>query len=177
MYKITFFMEISPKELEKKLLPVGFKNVNGSLLWGVEESTFQIVPFSLDNRYSNDYGYKLYFKGSIGGALYLYDMALRMFKPSIKAVEYDLTEIERTKQAWQFYFKSRTSFREVDERGIYERGDIGIVCVYDNHLNLQIRPKRPKGEVPLNRSLEEISVLLEELNPTTMDIFSILEVV
>lgn len=177
MYKVTFFMSISPKELEDKLLPVGFKKSNGSLIWGSEDSSFQIVPFSTDNRITIDYGYRLFFKDSIAGALYLYDMGLRMFEPSIKAVEYNLTELERTRQGWQYYFKSRAAYKEIDSRGIYENGNVGLVCIQDNLLNMQIRPKRPKGDVALSQSLEEIAILLEEIKPTAMDIFSFAEVV
>jgi hypothetical protein len=175
MYKVTLFMKVSPKELEEKLLPVGFKQSKGSLLWSSEGNIFQIVPFGGNDRITSDYGYRLYFN-SLNGGLYLYDMALSMFQPEIKGVEYNLTELERTKAGWQFYFKSRPSFKEIDARGIYQKGKVGIVIVNDNHLNLQVRPKRPKGVVPLNESLEEISVLLEEINPTELDIFSFLEV-
>ncbi|MEX3623627.1 hypothetical protein [Viridibacillus arvi] len=176
MYKITFFMELSPKELEEKLLPVGFKKLNAALIWGSEDTMFKIVPFGSDN-HSTSHGYRLYFNGSITGALYLYDMGLNMFKPHISGVEYNITEIERTQQAWNFYFKSRTAYKIIDERGIYSKGNVGIVCVQDNLLNLQVRPTRPKGEVSLNRSLEEIATLIEEINPTTMDLFSFSEVV
>lgn len=176
MYKVTFFMGVSPKELEEKLIPVGFQKSKGSLIWRSEgnESIFQIVPFGGHNRITSDYGYRLYFN-SLGGGLYLYDMSLSMFQPSVKGVEFNLT-LERTKAGWQFYFKSRPSFRIVDSRGIYQKGNVGVVVVNDNHLNLQVRPKKPKGVVPLNESLEEISVILEEINPTEIDIFSFMEV-
>lgn len=171
MYKVTFFMETSPKELEEKLLPVGFKKSKGSLIWSSEGSTFQIVPFGGNNRITSDYGYRLFFN-SLSGGLYLYDMSLSMFKPTIRGVEYNLTELERTKEGWQFYFKSRPNFKVIDPRGIYQKGKVGIVIVNDNHLNLQVRPKKPRGVVPLNESLEEIAVLVEEFNPTELDIFT-----
>lgn len=171
MYKVTFFMEVSPNELEEKLVPVGFKKSKGSLLWSSEGSMFQIIPFGGNDRNTNLYGYRLFFN-SIGGGLYLYDMSLSMFQPIIKGVEYNLTELERTKDSWLFFFKSRPNFKVVDPRGIYQRDKVGIVVVNDNHLNLQIRPKQPKGVVPLNHSLEDIAVLLEELNPVELDIFS-----
>lgn len=176
MYKVTFFMSVPPAELENKLTPVGFVNQKGSLTWHSPHDKsliFQIVPFGGDNRFSSNYGYRLYFNGSIDGALYLFDMALAGFFPDITGVEYNLTELERTKAGWVFYFKSRSGYVKVDERGIYRKGNIGIVCVNDNHLNLQIRPKRPKGIVPLKDSLVEISHLVEEINPVNLDLFSV----
>ncbi len=164
-------MEASPRELEQKLLPVGFQKSKGSLLWSSEGSLFQIIPFGGGNRLTNDYGYRVYFK-SVSSGLYLYDMALSMFQPMIKGVEYNFTELERTKTAWLFYFKSRPSFKVIDPRGIYKKGKVEIVTVKDSHLNLQIRPKHPKGVLSLNESLEDIAVLLEEINPTELDIFA-----
>jgi hypothetical protein len=169
-------MGVAPSELEKKLKAVGFTNQKGSLIWKSPNDSgiiFQIVPFGVNDRHCSNYGYRLYFNGSIDGALYLYDMALAGFFPEVIGVEYNLTELERTRLGWVFYFKSRTSYIKEDDRGIFRKGNVGIVCVGDNHLNLQIRPKRPKGIVPLKESLVEISRLLEEINPMTLDLFSV----
>ena len=176
MYKVTFFMRISPSELHEKLRPVGFVNQKGSLVWNspIDKTvTFQIVPFGGNNRNCSEYGYRIYFNGSITGALYLYDMTLANLFPDIKGVEYNLTELDRTKAGWIFYLKSRTEYVKEDERGIFRKGNIGLICMADNHLNLQIRPKRTKGIVPLKESLLEISELLEEINPINLDLFSV----
>lgn len=173
MFKVTLFVECLPNELANRLVPVGFRLVKGALVWG-EDSVFSIVPFGEPLKEPNKnplQGYRVYFKNSLDGALYLFDMSIGLFNPIIKGVEYNLTEIERSKDAWNFYFKSRAEYVPGEMSGIYKYGNVGVLCMMDNNLMLQVRPKQPKGQVPLNKSLEEIAVLLDKINPRNMDIF------
>ena len=176
MYKVTLFSEVLPQVLETKLKPIGFKKIKGALVWETKDSIFKIIPFGGEPYRTQEQGYRLFFDGSIGGALHLFDRSIGLFKPRITAVEYLLSE-ERTREDWALYFASNSKYKTVDNRGIFNKGNVGIVCAVDNLVNLMIRPNKPKGVLSLNKSIEELASLVEEIRPTNYDIFSYAEVI
>lgn len=175
MYKTTFFLEVLPHVLESKLKPIGFKKIKGALIWETKDSMFKIIPFG-EPHGTLEQGYRLFFNGSLGGALNLFDRSVGLFKPRITAVEYLLSE-ERKKEDWVQYFISQSNYQIEDNRGIFNKGNVKIVCAVDNLLNLMIRPIRPKGQLSLNKSIEELAVVVEEIYPTNYDIFSYADVI
>lgn len=174
MYKVTLFLEQCPEDLALKLIPIGFKKVKEHLVFEAEKRTFKIIPFG-DAYKTKVQGYRILSDFSIDGILSIFDRSIGLFKPKVSAVEYLFINDERTKEAWDFYFGSRPAYQIVDERGIYKRGNVSVFFGgIENALHLSIRSKQPKGEVSINKCLEGLALLLEDIRPTNVDIFTYL---
>lgn len=171
MYKLTLFMEQSPEVLEKKLVSIGFTKENEQLSFKAEQQTFIISPFGEVYK-SKMQGYRILSNFPMESILRIFERSIRFFSPKITAVEYLLNE-DRTKESWDFYFKSRPAYKIIDERGIYRHGNVSIIFGgIENVLHLSIRPSRPGGELSLNKCIEELSVLVENIRPSNVDIFT-----
>lgn len=172
MFKLTCFAPAHPSKLGPALAAVHFKNVKGKFVWQMDGAQFVIEPFKNYGDHQASYGYRVYFDGSIDGAMYLFEMSMGCFSPQINGVEYTIYHQSKTQESWIKDFLKRPSFRTSDVRGVFRKGDVGVVCLPDSTVNLQIRKKGTKP-FKLIELLKEIDCLKHDIMPVDYDLFSV----
>lgn len=170
MFKITCFASMPPEDLFAALRGLSFVKKRDYFEWQLDGHFFRIEPFKNQSRNSLK-GYRVYFNGAIDGGLYLFDSALGWLSPSIAGVEYELTHDSKDSNEWLKDLSKRPSFKCLDARGLYMKGNTHLVVVNDK-INLQIRS--PKGKsLKMIECLKEVNALRNELKPVSFDLFSI----
>lgn len=170
MFKITCFASISPEDLSAALRGLRFTQKKDCFEWQLDGHFFRIEPFKNQSRESLK-GYRVFFNGAIDGGLYLFDSALGWLSPSIAGVEYELSHESKNSNDWLNDLSKRSSFKCLDPRGLYMKGNTHLVVVNDK-INLQIRS--PKGKsLKMIKCLKEVNALRDELKPVSFDLFSI----
>lgn len=173
MFKLTTFASIHPQKLEKALRGLHFNLTPKGFEWKLDGHTFLITPFGPNEKHQESYGYRIYFDGLIDGGLYLFEMCMGGYAPRIQAVEFDLTHKKMSQEEWIKDFFSRPSLTPGSMRGIFTKGKIGIVCLPDHTVNIQLRTKSKANK--LLEFLKEIESVRHELQPSDFDLFSSLE--
>lgn len=171
MFKITCFASVHPSTLGPALKAVHFNEVKGRFIWRLEGAEFVIEPFKNYGDHQSSYGYRVYFDGSIDGAMYLFDMSLGCFQPQITGVEYLLQHQSKNQEGWINDLLKRPSYRTCDVRGVFFKGHVGVVCLPDSTVNLQIRKKIKAYK--LIELLKEIDCLKHDIMPVDYDLFSV----
>lgn len=171
MFKLTMFSTSHPEEVGKSLKGLHFKESKEGFFWELDGHKFIISPFGPTENYRESYGYRVYFNGLIDGGLYLFEMSMSCFQPHITGVEFDLSVPSYTQDDWIKEFSKRPSFSSTQNvRGIFNRGEIFIVCLPNNSVNIQIR-KKAKGS-KLASFIKEIDSVRNEITPSEYDLFS-----
>ncbi|NRD80852.1 hypothetical protein HPT25_26345 [Bacillus sp. BRMEA1] len=171
MFKLTCFASIHPTALGQAIKAVNFKDMKDKFVWQMDGAQFVIEPFRNYRDHQASYGYRVYFDGSIDGALYLFEMSMGVFSPEITGVEYSLHHHSKNQETWIKDFLNRPSFRTTDVRGVFLKGSIGIVCLPDSSVNIQIRKKTKAYK--LIELLKEIDCLKHDIMPVDYDLFSV----
>ncbi|MCM3443558.1 MULTISPECIES: hypothetical protein [Metabacillus] len=171
MFKLTCFAPVHPSKLGPALQSVHFKEVKGDFIWEMDGTQFVIEPFKKYGDHQSSYGYRVYFNGSIDGALYLFDMSMGCFQPQINAVEYTLHHQSKNQESWIKDLFRRSSFEKSKTRGIFQKGNVGVICLPDSTVNLQIRKKVKSFR--LIELIKEIECLRQEIMPSDYDLFSV----
>lgn len=172
MFKVTCFAPITPDKLWDGLKGLQFTKKKEGFEWYLDGHVFRIEPFKNQSR-TNMKGYRVYFNGSIDGAIFLYDFALSWINPAITGIEFSLSHSNITSQDWIKDLMSRSSISTVDTKGIFKKGPIGIVVVNDEVV-IQLRSSKG-SQLNLLPSLKQIESIKEELKPAEHDLFSLLE--
>jgi hypothetical protein len=173
MFKLTTFVSIHPEKLEIALRGLHFNQTTKGFEWKLDGHTFLISPFGPKGNHQESYGYRIYFDGLIDGGLYLFEMCMSGYEPRIQAVEFDLIHKNRSQQDWIKDFLSRPSLLPGSMRGIFSKGKVGIVCLPDHTVNIQLRIKSKASK--LSEFLKEIESVRYELQPSDFDLFSSFE--
>ncbi|UAL49881.1 hypothetical protein K7887_22450 (plasmid) [Sutcliffiella horikoshii] len=174
MFKLTCFSPVSAKEIGKLLKGFRFKNIANEFVWEVDGHVFRIVPFGPQGNSQTQYGYRVYFNGSIDGGLYLFELSMGCLKSTINAVEYDISLEEWTQDDWITDLLKRPSYKPQQIRGIFSKGNVNVICLPNNIVNLQLRKKHSKA-FKLIELLKEVESIKEELEPVEFDLFSTFE--
>ncbi|WP_214483804.1 hypothetical protein [Bacillus sp. SM2101] len=173
MFKITCFLQVPYKQLCKLLKGMHFKDMKGELVWEVDDHQFKICPFSNQGEYSHNHGYRIFFSGSIDGAIFLFDMALGPLKPDVKGIEYETSLGERSQREWIVELIKTDTIQTIDTRGIFKCGSVGIIVI-PTTMNFQMRSPHNK-KLKLIECLKEIERIRNDIFPKQFDLFSILE--
>lgn len=171
MYKLTFFVDRPPNELEQLLKPLGFFNQKGSFCWKKDTHFFEVIPLKAHDVRSRFQGYRLRFNMSVNGAIHLFQLCFGLFQIRVSGVEYELYR-NKTKDEWMKQLDNTPGIKKTATIGIYEKSQVGIVVVRDGYINLQVRPSKPKGTIHFKQSLYEIEKVLDLVNPVDYDLFS-----
>lgn len=175
MFRMTFFINKHPDQLERLVKPLGFEKRKDSFLWKMDDSFFEILPFANQDRFSAIYGYRVNFNTGLEGTKHLFTLSIGLFEPKVTGLEYDFT-LRKSKQSWLSFFCQSKRYQLRDPRGIFTRNEIGLIVVGDNHVNIQMRPNKPKGGINPFQSLRDMNQLIGELdaevNPVKHDLFS-----
>ncbi|MFE7064530.1 hypothetical protein ACFVAD_20555 [Sutcliffiella sp. NPDC057660] len=174
MFKITVFSPIPPVEIGPLLKGFRFTEVKNEFVWKVDGYVFRIVPFGTQGRAQTAYGYRVFFNGSIDGGQYLFDLSMGCFTPTINAVEFDLTHPTMKQSDWISDMLRRPSYKTGQLRGIFEKGNVKIVCLPNDVVNLQLR-KNHSRVVKLPVFLKEVEMIRDDLLPVEYDLFSSFE--
>ncbi|QHA38713.1 hypothetical protein D5E69_23045 (plasmid) [Rossellomorea marisflavi] len=170
MFKLTTFAAVHPRELESALRGLHFRPVKGGYEWSIDGHIFRIQPFGPKGEHQEAYGYRIHFDGLIDGGLYLFEMSMAGFKPTIQAVEFDMIHPEKTQAVWISDFLRRPSLEPGGMRGIFSKGKVGIICLPDHSVNIQLRIKGKASKLPV--LLREIESVRSELQPEDFNLFS-----
>lgn len=173
MFKLTMFSPIHPNKVGPALKGLHFKETKKGFEWNFDGHTFLICPFGTQGDYQESYGYRVFFDGLIDGGLYLFEMSMSCFNPSISAVEFDLFVTNLTQKDWIRDLNRRPSFKSLDLRGIYRKDQANIVCLPNDTVNIQIRKKTKAIKLP--ELLKEVDSIRDELTPSKYDLFSVNE--
>ncbi|NLP52212.1 hypothetical protein [Bacillus sp. RO1] len=174
MFKLTCFSPVPAKEIGNLLKGFRFKHIANEFVWEVDGHCFRIVPFGTQGNSQTQYGYRVYFNGSIDGGLYLFELSMGCLNPTINAVEYDLIFKGKKQEDWIKDLLKRPSYTPQQVRGIFSKGNVNVICLPNQIVNLQIRKKHSKA-FKLIELLKEVENIKEELKPVKYDLFSAYE--
>lgn len=172
MFKVTCFAPITPEELWEGIKGLHFTKKKDGFEWYLDGHVFRIEPFKNQSRTSMK-GYRVYFNGSIDGAIFLYDFAMSWINPAITGIEFSLTHSSVKNGDWIKDLISRSSISTIDTKGIFKKGPVGIVVVNDE-VTLQLRSSKGK-QLNLLPGLKQIESVKDELKPVEQDLFTFME--
>ncbi|MBU8908187.1 hypothetical protein [Desertibacillus haloalkaliphilus] len=174
MFTLTVMIDRSPSEVAESVRGLGFQVKKEGLELNVDGHVFRIQPFKYQDHRVRNYGYRICFDMSIESGAYFFETTFGHLQPHVQAIEYDLDVEDCSQMNWNKELIAK-GYRQVDARGIYSSGSVGIV-VLDECVNMQVRSVRRKS-LNLNKSLHEIMSVRDEIHPPVNhhDLFSFVE--
>ncbi|MFD1736210.1 hypothetical protein ACFSCX_06485 [Bacillus salitolerans] len=169
-YRLTVFLNVHPKKLQEYLRGMNFVHQGDSLLWKVDHHEFRITPFKKYGDFQVEWAYRISFNGSIDGGMYLLDLSVGCFKPSIKAIEYTLFDESMKFEDWIREMRKRPSFLMKETKGLFQKGELNCVVI-DHALILSLRKKTRKIHQVIE-CMKEIDKVRDDLMPNKIDLFS-----